>query len=111
TFVSATGGGMPLPGGVVTWNVGTLAASGAGSVQLGVRVKSPLPNGTLIPTGTYAIDSAETAPVSGAPVTTSVTSAPVLAIGKTGSPNPVPAGGEITHKIRFLKPGEGKAAA
>src|SRR5204863_2795909 len=64
TFVSATGGGA-LSGGVVTWSIGTLAAGGSGSVQVVVRVNSPLANGTVITNGTFNIDSTETAPVAG----------------------------------------------
>src|SRR5439155_367266 len=43
TFVSATGGGS-LSAGVVTWSIGSLAAGGSGSVQIVVRVASPLAN-------------------------------------------------------------------
>src|SRR5206468_388594 len=72
SFVSATGGGT-LAAGVVTWNIGNLAAGASTSVQLVVQVASPLANGTVITNGTYSIDSNETAPVSGAAVTTTVT--------------------------------------
>src|SRR5262245_29642399 len=75
TFVSATGGGT-LSGAVVTWPIGNLTASASGSVQMVVRVGSPLANGTTIINSTYNIDSNETSPVSGASVTTAVTSAP-----------------------------------
>src|SRR5207249_621875 len=85
TFVSATGGGT-LSCGVVTWSIGALAAGGSGSVQLVVRVNSPLANGTVITDGTYSIDSTETAPVNGSAITTTVTSAPVLAVSATDAP-------------------------
>jgi uncharacterized repeat protein (TIGR01451 family) len=104
TFVSATGGGT-LGGGVVTWNLGILAAGGSGSVQMVVQVASPLANGTVISNGTYGIDSAETAPVAGAAVTTTVTSAPVLNISKTDSPDPIPAGNNITYTISYSNTG------
>jgi len=80
TFVSATGGGMLGTGGVVSWSIGTLAAGATGSVQMVVRVASPLPNGTLISNGTYSIGSNETATATGPPVTTTVITLPVLAI-------------------------------
>ena len=79
SFVSATGGGT-LAAGVVTWNVGALNAGSSGSVQLVVAVASPLANGTIITNGTYSVDSNETAPTSGAAVTTTVSSSPILNI-------------------------------
>src|SRR5439155_419572 len=95
TFVSATGGGA-LSAGVVTWSIGALAGGGSVSVHLWDRVNSPLSNGTVITNGTYSIDSAETTPVSGSAITTTVTSAPVLTVSATDAPDPVAAGGTIT---------------
>src|SRR5438046_9777502 len=46
SFVSATGGGT-LAAGVVTWNIGTLAAGASASVQLVVPVTSPLASGKV----------------------------------------------------------------
>src|SRR5439155_407751 len=63
-FVCATGGGT-LAAGVVTWNIGALAAGASTSVQLVVAVASPLANGTVITNGTYSIDSNETAATAG----------------------------------------------
>src|SRR5262249_53537427 len=54
TFVSATGGGA-LSGGTVTWTIGTLAAGASGSVQMVVKVASPLANGTILTNGSSAI--------------------------------------------------------
>src|SRR5439155_515794 len=95
TFVSATAGGT-LANGVVTWSPGNLAAGATGSVQMVVRVASPLANGTSITNSTYAIDSNETAPVTGASVSTTVSSAPLLAVSNTYSPEPVAAGGPLS---------------
>src|SRR5439155_648967 len=100
TFVSATAGGT-LASGVVTWSVGNLAAGATGSVQMAVRVASPLANGTSITNSTYSIDSNETSPVSGASVSTAVTSAPILAVSKTDSPDPVAAGGNLTYTLSY----------
>src|SRR3989442_1373916 len=58
-----------------------------------VRVNSPLASGTSITNATYSIDSNETAPVAGAAVSTTVSSAPLLSVSKTDSPDPVAAGG------------------
>src|SRR4029077_14525592 len=104
SFVSATGGGTQAAG-VVTWNIGNLAAGASASVQLVVAVASPLANGTVITNGTYSIDSNETAPTSGASITTTVSSAPVLTVSKTDSPDPVNAGSNITYTISYSNTG------
>src|SRR3989441_739252 len=96
TFVSATAGGT-LASGVVTWSVGNLAAGASGSVQMVVRVASPLANGTSLTNGTYGVDSNETAPVSGAAVSTTVSSAPLPPAPNTASPDPVAASGTLTY--------------
>src|SRR5438093_1184342 len=108
TFVSATAGGT-LASGVVTWSVGNLAAGASGSAQLVVRVASPLANGTSITNGTYGIDSNETAPVSGAAVSTTVSSAPLLSVSKTDSPDPVAAGGTLTYTLSYSNTGNANA--
>src|SRR5206468_65032 len=104
SFVSATGGGT-LAAGVVTWNIGNVNAGVSSSVQLVVQVASPLANGTVITNGTYDIDSAQTAPVSGAAITTTVSSAPVLNISKTDAPDPVNAGSNITYTLSYSNTG------
>src|SRR5207247_1533936 len=108
TFVSATGGGA-LSAGIVTWSIGSLAAGGSGSVQLVVRVASPLANGTVITDGTYSIDSTETAPVTGVAITTTVTSSSVLAVTATDAPDPVVAGGTITYTLSYSNTGNSGA--
>lgn len=104
SFVSATGGGT-LAGGVVTWNLGILAAGASGSVQLTVRVASPLTNGTVITNGTCTIDSSETTPVTAAVAGTTVTSSPALALSQADSPDPVTAGSNLTYTIAYLNSG------
>src|SRR5439155_764372 len=108
SFVSATGGGT-LAAGVVTWNIGALAATASGSLQLVVQVTSPLANGTVITNGTYSIDSNETAPTNGAAITTTVSSAPVLNISKTDAPDPVAPGSNITYTISYSNTGNANA--
>jgi uncharacterized repeat protein (TIGR01451 family) len=100
SFVSATGGGT-LAAGVVTWNLGTLAAGGNGSVQLVAKVASPLANGTTITDATYSIRSAQTLAAAGPAVTTTVTSAPVLTVGQSDTPDPVTAGGNLTYTLSY----------
>src|SRR5206468_2226591 len=108
SFVSATGGGT-LAAGVVTWNIGNVTAGASSTVQLVVQVASPLANGTVITNGTYSIDSNETAPTTGAAVTTTVSSTPVLTISKTDSPDPVNAGSNITYTISYSNTGTANA--
>src|SRR2546425_496043 len=74
-----------------------------------VRVASPLANGTSITNSTYSIDSNETSPVSGASVSTAVTSAPILAVSKTDSPDPVAAGGNLTYTLSYSNTGNANA--
>src|SRR5206468_8800662 len=88
----------------VTRNIGNLAAGASATVQL-VVVASPLANGTVITNGTYGIDSNETGPIGGASITTTVSSAPVLTISKTDSPDPVNAGSDITYTISYSNTG------
>ncbi len=108
TFVSATGGGT-LASGVVSWTIGTLNAAASGSVQMVVRVASPLANGTLITNGTYSIRCNETPAVAGAAISTTVGSAPVLALTLADAPDPVAAGGNITYTISFANTGNANA--
>ena len=110
TFVSATAGGT-LAGGTVTWSIGSLAAGASGSVQMVVRANSPLANGTTITNGTYAVDCAETAAIAGAAVTTTVTSAPVLALSASDAPDPVTAGANITYTLTLSNSGNMNASA
>ena len=104
TFVSATGGGV-VSGSVVTWSIGPLAAGGSGSVTVTARVLSPLNNGTILTHGTFSIDSAQTNPAAGTAVTTTVSSAPVLALGMTGTPDPVNSGSTITYTLSYSNTG------
>src|SRR5207249_3983809 len=102
-FVSAGSG--TLSGSVVTWSIGSLAAGASGSVQLVVRVTTPLANGTVITNSTFSIASLQTAPVSGTAITTTVTSAPVLTVSATDAPDPVAAGGTITYTLSYSNSG------
>src|SRR5207247_103199 len=72
---------------------------------------SPLANGTVITDGTYSIDSTETAAVNGVDDTTTVTSAPVLAVSATDAPDPVAAGGTITYTLAYSNTGNSGATA
>jgi len=110
SFVSATSGGT-LSGSVVSWSIASLAAGASGSVQLVVRVASPLTNGTLITNSTYSIVSNETAVVAGPVVTTAVTSAPILTLASTDAPDPVAAGANLTYTLSYSNPGNANATS
>ncbi len=70
TFVSATDGGTPQ-GGNVVWNLGTVNAGASGSVSFTVNVTASA-GSTIINSG-YTIESTGVPPVSGPPVSTTVT--------------------------------------
>src|SRR5207247_544961 len=80
------------------------------SVQMVVQAASPLANGTVITNATYSIDSNETAPASGAAITTTVSSVPVLAISKTDAPDPGNAGASITYTLSCSNTGNANAS-
>src|SRR5439155_1191052 len=65
----------------------------------------------VITDGTYSINSTETAPVNGSAITTTVTSAPVLAVSATDAPDPVAAGGTITYTLAYSNTGNSGATA
>ena len=70
SFVSATNGGT-LAGGVVSWNIGSLAPGASGSVSFTVNVTAAA--GSSILNGEYTIEGTAIAPIYGAPVSTTVT--------------------------------------
>lgn len=81
TFDSASHGGYydpTLP--AVVWNLGTLEASESGWVTMTVIAPNAITAPTLITNANYTIDSAETEPVTGNPVTTTVLPPPRVAI-------------------------------
>ncbi|MEK7799520.1 MAG: hypothetical protein AAB297_06800, partial [Acidobacteriota bacterium] len=111
TFVSATGGGT-LAGGIVTWNIGNVAAGASGSVQLEVQVASPLANGTLITNATYSIDSNETPVSAGPPVANTVSSSASLSAAKVFTDNnggALQPGDLVTYTITVTNSGNADA--
>jgi uncharacterized repeat protein (TIGR01451 family) len=77
TFVSATSGGTEA-GGVVTWNIGTVAVGANGSVSFTVAVTAA--PGATVTNDTYSIVGEGLEPVAGSPVTTAVGAAMAEAI-------------------------------
>jgi uncharacterized repeat protein (TIGR01451 family) len=96
--------GGTLSGTKVTWNLGTLAMGETGSVTLRVKVNSPLDNGTII-RNIAAITSDQTVSQTSQADTT-IRSAPILTIGKTDSPDPVPVNSSLTYTITYSNTGD-----
>jgi uncharacterized repeat protein (TIGR01451 family) len=107
-FVSADAGGTRI-GDQVQWSGKTVPADGALTVHFTVRVDSPLPNGTILNNDAYGVTCTEGVSATGSPVQTTVHSAPVLAIAKSGSPDPVQAGGLLTYTILVENTGNADA--
>ena len=66
--------GGTYAGGIVSWSGLTVAASSSLTVTFAVTVTRPLPNGTVITNTNYSVDSNETNPVPGTPLTVTVSS-------------------------------------
>jgi uncharacterized repeat protein (TIGR01451 family) len=103
TNTSYVSGGT-VSGTNVTWNLGTLAMGETGSVTLKVRVNSPLDNGTIIRNIAAIISDQTVSQTSQADTT--IHSAPILAIGKTDSPDPVPVNSSLTYTITYSNTGD-----
>lgn len=89
TFVSATNGGT-LSGGVVTWNVGTVNAGVTGqTVSFTVQVNA---TSGSVTNSSYTIEATGISPVTGSPVTTTITGGGCPTI--TLSPPTLPNGAE-----------------
>lgn len=107
-FVSATGGGTYNAGtNTVTWNIGNVPAGTGGSVALVVQVVTPLPNGTVV--NNTATASAGNAPSATGSSTTTVSSAPVLTLGKAAAPDPVQAGATLVYTLTYANTGNSDA--
>ena len=66
-------------------------------------------NGAVVTNGTYSIDCAETAPTSGAAITTTVLSDPRFTLTKSDAPDPVAAGSTITYTLGYQNVGTNNA--
>ncbi|RMF03858.1 MAG: DUF11 domain-containing protein, partial [Chloroflexi bacterium] len=99
--------------GTVTWTITSPANLNAGqsvALTLTVRAQSPLDNGTVL-TNTYGLTAANlAAPISGPPVTTTVTSSPRISITKTVQPSSTLANKPITYTIIITNSGNATAA-
>ncbi|MDD3966225.1 MAG: OmpA family protein [Candidatus Neomarinimicrobiota bacterium] len=108
-YVAASGNVSYDPGtGVVSWQIGTLPENmaAAQSQSLQVRVRSPLPNGTLIE-NRAVMSSREGFSAAGA-VTATVASTPVLSLTKTAPAAAFP-GDTLQYRIAFANTGNAAA--
>jgi uncharacterized repeat protein (TIGR01451 family) len=109
SFVSATltpSGGLPD---APVWSIGSVAPGQVGQIIITVVVDRPLPNNSEL-SNTAWLDSYYTTPISATSQVT-VSSHPVLAITKTGSPDPVPAGQNLVYTIVITNTGNENASA
>src|SRR5256712_7829455 len=74
-----------------------------------VRAASPPPTGTSIPISTQKTASNDSTRLGFSPVPSPVTSAPILAVSKTDSPDPVAAGGNLTYTLSYSNTGNANA--
>jgi len=96
TFVSASAGGSATNG-VVTWNLGQVAAGAAFHLGYTVAVDPALPAATMLVAGAAFEDGAT--PLARAQAATEVRGAPV-ALVVTANPEPIAAFGTITYEYR-----------
>lgn len=105
SYVSSPGG--TLNGGVVEWDLGTLAAGAQGSVTLTLLVDSDTPDGSSI-VNTAQIDSEETAPVSDS-ATIEVSARPILSLTKAADRELAGPGDLITFVLEYANTGNAAA--
>lgn len=110
-FISATNGGQySATDHTVTWDIGDLPAAmiSSDSVRLTVRIKSPLPNNTII-TNIVTLGCAKSVGVgSQAAVAVTIKSEPVLNIIKT-APNSALPGDTLVYRLACSNTGNGLA--
>jgi uncharacterized repeat protein (TIGR01451 family) len=101
TFVSASPsvGSFTIVAGVVTWNVGNLAAAGSATLTIVVNV-NPQTTGQLVNSATVSSQTSDTdSSNNSASETTTVNAVADLTLSKTDSPDPVLAGNDLTYSL------------
>jgi uncharacterized repeat protein (TIGR01451 family) len=109
TFVSASNGGtLSGDGKTVTWNVGTVAAGAKGQVTLTVKLDPIFPAGKTTLTNTVVISTVGEADTSDntATDTTDVIAQATLDVEKSGAPEPVSPGDNLTYTINWTVGGD-----
>ncbi len=107
TFVTATTPHIGPTNRVITWPLGSLAIGDTRCVTLVIRAASDLPPGTVITNTAWAFDD------QGIPstdvITTPTSTAADLAVLKSVSPDPAPAGTPVTYTLFYSNPGPSDA--
>lgn len=109
TFVSASNGGtLSGDGKTVNWNLGTVAAGAKGQVTLTVKLDPIFPAGKTTLTNTVVIATPGEADTSDntATDTTDVVAQATLDVEKTGAPEPVGPGDNLTYTINWTVGGD-----
>ena len=83
TYAGCSGAVCSMSSGIVTWNLGTVAAFSSGAVQFTVIVDNLLPNGTILSNDQYGILSDQTYFLAGAAVQKTVSQNPASFNGYT----------------------------
>jgi len=104
TFLSSTP--PPDMGTENQWSLGSLMKNASGTISLVVLVDSALPSGSML-NNTVNITCAEL--VNSTTTVLTKVIAPQLVINKTGSPDPVDAGGVLNYSINYVNEGDAVA--
>jgi uncharacterized repeat protein (TIGR01451 family) len=109
TFVSASNGGA-FASGVVTWNLGTIAAGSAPVTRTLVVLVNPSTTSSLSNTATVSSSTSDPNPANNsATEATAVNTSADLSIVKTDSPDPVVAGHQVTYTLSVANAGPSDA--
>ncbi|MEA1965036.1 MAG: hypothetical protein U9O41_07930 [Candidatus Aerophobetes bacterium] len=110
SYVSASPAPNSTSDGTLTWNIGKLAPGASGNITITVRVNTPIDSGTVITDNVTITGYLGGAEKVGTDVEeTTIISAPIIAVEKTDSPDPVEAGGTLTYNITVTNSGNADA--
>ncbi len=110
SFVSASDGGAASSG-IVTWDVGTVAAGASTSVTLTVALDGAFPNGATVVANGASFDADGAAVAVSNIAETVVNAAPALAIIKTVDTATARPGQTLTYTISYANDGDAPAAS
>src|SRR5207248_1101583 len=102
--------GGTLNSGVLTWNLGTVAAGTSGSVTLAVQLDSVFPNGTTPISNSAVLSSNESGPTPSDTTTTTVTAAPSLSVTKAVDKTIANPGDTLTFTLSYSNVGNADAS-
>lgn len=108
TFVSCSDG-CTVADGVITWNLGTIAAGAGKTVTFLTTLDASFPAGTTDVKNVGVADSAEEPPKSSNETTVTVSAAPNLGLLKTASTQQLQSGQEVTYTLAYANTGNATA--